>query len=105
MSCVPAVNDWDFTSVPELTVFTHNCHAAKGRATEVEVRSVSPTARALIGYYNRHCPFGTNATVQTLDLIASTTTFTLLKQHWPHCCHPSLQRLHVHQRTIPTCPS
>lgn len=81
MSCVPAVNDWDFTSVPELTVFTHNCHAAKGRATEVEVRPVRRAARALIRYYNRHCPLRTYAMVQTLHLVASTTPFPLLKQH------------------------
>jgi len=83
MWSIPSVNDWDFPSVSELTVFTGERHAAEGGATEVEVRPVRRAARALIGYYNRHCPLGTYAMVQTLHLITSPATFSFLEQHYP----------------------
>lgn len=105
VSALPSVNDRDFTLVPELTVLAGNSHVAKGGTTEVEVRSVRGAARALIRYNNRHRSLRAYACVHTLHLIARPTPFPLPKQHWPHRPHSCLQRLHVHQRSVPTCPS
>lgn len=101
----PSVNNWDFTSIPELTILAGKSHATKSSTTKVEMCSVRRAARALIRYYNRHCPLRTYALVQTFHLITLTAPFSTPIQPGSHRSYSCLQRLHVHQRSITTRPS
>jgi len=93
-----SVNDLELAPVPERTTLTGYSHPAKCGATEVEV-SV-PIAAGPAGALVRH-NYGdgasrANALVLALHLEAFPTPLPLLEQHWAHCSHPRLQRLHVH---------
>jgi len=104
-ACIPSVNDRDLTTVSERTVLPSNGHAAKGSTTEIEVCLVRGATGALVGNYDCDGSSRTYALVQTPYLVAGTTPFTVHEQQGPHCSHSRPERLHIHHRTIPTCPT
>ena len=104
---IPSKYDWDLASVSELTTFAGYSHTAKRRSTEVEMGppvGAVPT-RTFVGHNYRHGSSRTYPSVQTPHLVAGPTPLTVLEQHRAHRTNSRPQRLHIHQRTVPTRPT
>lgn len=99
---VPAINDGNEATVAEGAGLSGDSQAAKGGSTEIKVSAGFRAARTLVGDDDGDGSPGTDAPVQTPNLVTSSASFTAFEENRIHRTNPRMERLHIHQGTVPT---
>ena len=99
---LPPVNYGDETTVAEGTRLSGDSQTTKGCTTEIKVSVGFGAAGALVSDDDSDGSPGTDTPVQAPNLVTSSTAFTVFEENRVHSSNSRVERLHVHQSTVPT---